>query len=145
MAPEMYEDQLADQLPDERCHPKKADVYSCGLISFAVLTGEPTPFPTYELWNPTVKIFKDRVLRGMRPQLPPDCPSHLSLLIQQCWDGNPDERPNFEEICTKLRHIKGLLLTGMAKFVRMDDTFLICIRTMKKELNYELQEAYGIA
>jgi hypothetical protein len=29
--------------------------------------------------------------------------------------------------------------------VRMDDTFLICIRTMKKELNYELQEAYGIA
>jgi serine/threonine protein kinase len=127
MAPEMYEDQLADQLPDERCHPKKADVYSCGLISFAVLTGEPTPFPTYELWNPTVKIFKDRVLRGMRPQLPPDCPSHLSLLIQQCWDGNPDERPNFEEICTKLRHIKSLLLIGMAIFVRMDDTFLICI------------------
>jgi serine/threonine protein kinase len=145
MAPEMYEVQLADQLPDKRCHPKKADVYSFGLICFAVLTGEPTPFPTDELLNPTVKAFKDRVLRGMRPQLPPDCPSHLSLLIQQCWDGNPDERPNFEDICTKLRHIKGLLLTGMGKFVRMDDTFLICIRTMRKELNYELHEAYGIA
>jgi hypothetical protein len=144
MAPEMYAVQRADQLP-ERCHPKKADVYSFGLICFAVLTGEPTPFPTHELWNPTVKTFKDRVLSGMRPQLPPDCPSHLSLLIQQCWDGNPDERPNFEEICTKLRHIKGVLLIGMAKFVRMDDTFLIYIRTMKKELNYELHEAYGIA
>jgi hypothetical protein len=35
----------------------------------------------------------------------------LSNLIQQCWNGNPDERPNFQEICTKLRHIKGLLLT----------------------------------
>jgi hypothetical protein len=136
MAPEMYEVQLPDQLPGERCHPKKADVYSFGLICFAVLTGEPTPFPIEELSNPSVKAFKDRVLRGMRPQLPPDCRSHLSFLIQQCWDGKPDKRPNFEDICTKLRHIKGLLLTGMGKFVRMDDTFLICIRTMKKELNY---------
>ncbi|CAM6025979.1 unnamed protein product [Sphagnum balticum] len=110
LAPEMYAVERADQLP-ERCHPKKADVYSFGLICFAVLTGEPTPFPIDELLNPSVKAFKDRVLRGMRPQLPPDCPSHLSFLIQQCWDGKPDKRPNFEDICTKLRHIKGLLLT----------------------------------
>jgi serine/threonine protein kinase len=129
MAPEMYAVQGADQLP-ERCHPKKADVYSFGLICFAVLTGEPTPFPVHELRKPTV--FKDKVRKGNRPQLPDDCPSQLSNLIQQCWDGNPDERPNFQEICTKLRHIKGLLLAGMAKFVRMDDTFLICIRTMKR-------------
>jgi serine/threonine protein kinase len=142
MAPEMYAVQCADQLP-ERCHPKKADVYSFGLICFAVLIGEPTPFPVDELLKPTV--FKSRVREGKRPQLPHYCPSLLSNLIQQCWNGNPDERPNFQEICTKLRHIKGLLLTGMVKFVRMDDTFLICIRTMKKELNYELHEAYGIA
>jgi len=144
MAPEMYEVEHVDQKP-ERFHPKKTDVYSFGLICFAVLTGEPTPFPTDELQNPSVKTFKDRVREGKRPQLPHYCPSQLSNLIQQCWDANPDERPNFQEICTKLRHIKGLLLTGMAKFVRMDDTFLICIRTMKKELNNELHEAYGIA
>jgi hypothetical protein len=118
MAPEMYAVQGADQLP-ERCHPKKADVYSFGLICFAVLIGEPTPFPVDELLKPTV--FKDRVREGERPQLPHYCASQLSDLIQQCWDGNPDKRPNFQEICTKLRHIKGLLLSGMAKFVRMDD------------------------
>jgi hypothetical protein len=33
----------------------------------------------------------------------------------------------------------------MAKLVRIDGKFLICVRTMKKELNYELHEAYGIA
>ncbi len=141
MAPEMYEVEHVDQEP-ERFHPKKTDVYSFGLICFAVLTGEPTPFPVDELQQPTV--FKGRVREGKRPQLPDYCPTQLSNLIQQCWNGNPDERPNFQEICTKLRHIKGLILTGMAKFVRMDDTFLICVRTMKKELNYELHEAYGI-
>jgi serine/threonine protein kinase len=146
MAPEMYEVKRGDQKP-ERFHPKKTDVYSFGLICFAVLIGEPTPFPVDELLNPTPAAFKDRVREGKRPELPHYCPDLLSNLIQQCWDGNPDERPNFQEICTKLRHIKGLLLTGMAKFVRMDNTFLICIRTMKKEkeLNYELHEAYEIA
>ncbi|CAK9225404.1 unnamed protein product [Sphagnum troendelagicum] len=110
MAPEMYEVEHADQEP-ERFHPKKTDVYSFGLICFAVLTGEPTPFPIDELGNPSVKTFKDRVREGKRPQLPHYCPSLLSNLIQQCWDANPDKRPNFQEICTKLRHIKGLLLT----------------------------------
>jgi hypothetical protein len=145
MAPEVYKVQLADQLPDEKCHPKKADVYSFALICFAVLTGEPTPFSTDDILNLSLEKWKISVLRGMRPQLPPDCPDQLSLLIQQCWNGNPDERPNFEHICTQLRQIKGLLLTGMAKFVKMDDTFLIYIRTMKNELNYELHEAYEIA
>jgi len=144
MAPEMYKVERVDKEP-ERFHPKKTDVYSFGLICFAVLTGEPTPFPTHELTNPSVKAFKDSVREGKRPQLPDNCPSLLSNLIQQCWNGNPDQRPNFQEICTELRHIKGLLLTGMVKFVRMDDTFLICTRTMKKELNYELHKAYGIA
>ncbi|CAK9875789.1 unnamed protein product [Sphagnum jensenii] len=110
MAPEMYEVEHVDQEP-ERFHPKKTDVYSFGLICFAVLTGEPTPFPIDELGNPSVKTFKDRVREGKRPQLPHYCPSLLSNLIQQCWNGNPDERPNFQEICTKLRCIKGLLLT----------------------------------
>ncbi|KAH8960824.1 hypothetical protein BDL97_05G017300 [Sphagnum fallax] len=54
MAPEMYAVQGADQLL-ERCHPKKADVYSFGLICFAVLIGEPTPFPVVELLKPTVQ------------------------------------------------------------------------------------------
>jgi hypothetical protein len=144
MAPEMYGVERAEDRP-QRFHPKKTDVYSFGLICFALLIGEPTPFPVEELNKPNPAAFKNRVREGTRPQLPPDCHSQLSNLIQQCWDGNPDKRPKFEEICTTLRHIKRSLLTGMAKFVRMDDTFLICIRTTKKELNYELHEAYGIA
>ncbi|CAK9875804.1 unnamed protein product, partial [Sphagnum jensenii] len=111
MAPEMYRVECAEEWP-ERFHPKKTDVFSFGLICFAVLIGEPTPFPVEELTNPTPTAFKDRVREGKRPELPPYCPSQLSNLIQQCWDANPDERPNFQDICTKLRHIKGLLLTG---------------------------------
>jgi serine/threonine protein kinase len=111
MAPEMYELAHGNE-PPEWFHPKKTDVYSCGLICFAVLIGEPTPFPPKELMNPSVKAFQDGVQKGKRPQLPADSPNHLSSLIQQCWDGNPVKRPNFNNICTELRCIKGLLLTG---------------------------------
>jgi len=112
MAPEGYELEDGDMQP-ERFHPKKTDVYSFGLICFCVLIGEPTPFPPTELMNPSVKAFKGRVWSGKRPKLPLNCPNCLSGLIQQCWDGNPVNRPDFQTICTELRYIKGCLLTGM--------------------------------
>jgi serine/threonine protein kinase len=112
MAPEAYELEDGDMQP-ERFHPKKTDVYSFGLICFCVLIGEPTPFPPTELRDPSVRAFKARVRNGKRPQLPPNCPNYLSGLIQQCWDGNPVNRPDFQTICTELRYIKGCLLTGM--------------------------------
>ncbi|CAK9209765.1 unnamed protein product [Sphagnum troendelagicum] len=110
MAPELYSLELGEEEP-EIFHPKKTDVYSFGLLCLAVLIGEPTPFPVTEL-IPS-KTFKDGVRKGKRPKLPPNCPVDLCSLIQQCWDGNPDKRPDFHDICTRLRYIKGLqLLTG---------------------------------
>ncbi len=88
MEPEAYELEDGD-MPPERFHPKKTDVYSFGLLCFCVLIGEPTPFPPTELRNPSVRAFKARVRDGKRPQLPPNCPNYLSGLIQECWDGNP--------------------------------------------------------
>ncbi|CAM6019477.1 unnamed protein product [Sphagnum balticum] len=112
MAPEAYELEDGGMQP-ERFHPKKTDVYSFGLICLCVLIGEPTPFPPTELMNPTVRAFKGRVQKGKRPQLPAYCPNCLSTLIQQCWDGNPVNRPDFQTICTELRYIKGCILTGL--------------------------------
>jgi serine/threonine protein kinase len=111
-APEAYKLESADEEP-ERFHPLKTDVYSFGLICYSVLIGKPTPFPFEEVWKPSVREFKDRVQKGHRPQLPTDCPFRLSTLIQQCWDGNPLLRPNFQNVCQELRYIKGLLLAGM--------------------------------
>ncbi|CAK9867927.1 unnamed protein product [Sphagnum jensenii] len=103
-APEAYEG-------PRRSHPKKADIYSFGLICFSILIWKPDPFPPRELSNRTYKDFKASVREGERPELPPGCPHHLSVLIQRCWDGNPVKRPDFHNICRELRYIKGLLLT----------------------------------
>ncbi len=111
MAPEGYELEDGDMQP-ESFDPKKTDVYSFGLICFCVLIGEPTPFPPTEV-EKSGRAFKGTVRRGERPQLPRTCPHCLSGLIEQCWGGNPVNQPDFQTICTKLRYIKGCLLTGM--------------------------------
>jgi len=112
MAPELDALGLGEEEP-EIFHTKKTDVYSFGLLCLVVLIGKCTPFPFTEVLIPSVKAFRDRVKKGMRPELPPNCPDRLSILIKCCWDGNPLDRPNFQDICTELRYIKGLLLTGM--------------------------------
>src|SRR3990167_4206339 len=44
--------------------------------------------------------------QGIRPPLPqdiPECPYDICDLIEQCWDGNPNSRPDFEYIYNQLR------------------------------------------
>jgi serine/threonine protein kinase len=111
MAPEVYELDPEDEIP-ERFHPMKTDVYSFGILCFTVVTGNPSPFQIDGV-NMTMMKFKASVRQGNRPNLPPDCPARLSGLIKRCWHGDPLLRPSFPDICTELRYIKGLLLTGI--------------------------------
>ncbi|KAH9550477.1 hypothetical protein CY35_10G074400 [Sphagnum magellanicum] len=109
MAPEVYELELEDEIP-ERFHPMKTDVYSFGILCSTVVTGNPPRFQIDGV-DVTATEFKASVRQGKRPNLPPDCPARLSGLIKQCWDADPSWRPSFPDICTELRYIKGLLLT----------------------------------
>ncbi|KAH8950275.1 hypothetical protein BDL97_10G075900 [Sphagnum fallax] len=109
MALEVYELDPEDEIP-ERFHPMKTDVYSFGILSLAVVTGNPSRYQIDGV-DVTVMKFKASVRQGKRPNLPPDCPARLSGLIKRCWHVDPLLRPSFPDICTELRYIKGLLLT----------------------------------
>jgi hypothetical protein len=107
MAPEMFGiDRSTVQWP-QIAHAFKTDVYSFALVCYEILTRK-QPFEDVlrsELYNWIT-------VRRERPELPERCPRRLASLIQRCWEHDPCVRPNFPEICTELRYIKGLLLTG---------------------------------
>jgi hypothetical protein len=96
----------------ERFHSAKTEVYSFALACFVVSTSESTPFPFKEVRDPSVKASKDHVQKGKRLEPPPNCPFYLSDLIYKICFGNRVKGPNFDFICTDLRHIKEFLLTG---------------------------------
>jgi serine/threonine protein kinase len=110
MAPEVYELDPGHEIP-ERFHPMKTDVYSFGILCFTVVTENHSEFLIDGV--DTTKEFKALVRQGKRPNLPQDCPARLSGLIKRCWHADPLLRPSFPDICTELRYIKGLLLTGI--------------------------------
>ncbi|XP_024542625.1 uncharacterized protein LOC112350522 [Selaginella moellendorffii] len=100
MAPEVW--------TSER-YTKKADVYSYGMLSYQLVTGN-TPFK--------VGMDMEQVLRGERPEIPATCPEFLSQLMRECWSHDAKERPSFSDICKRLKQLKSRIITGTVEAAR---------------------------
>ena len=50
-----------------------------------------------------------------RLEIPEDIDSHLADLIRQCFEGEPEKRPNFEQIIISLRKIRSSHLSKTAE------------------------------
>ncbi|EFJ43051.1 hypothetical protein VOLCADRAFT_96825 [Volvox carteri f. nagariensis] len=115
---------------------KEADVYAFGVLPLVACTcnllhslvahlGDPTPhlathsMPVWELVRGAKayeglshgEVVQAVVLRGGRPQLPPQAhtptrvlPEPLSDLASECWASDPDARPTFEEMVRAAPH-----------------------------------------
>jgi len=47
-------------------------------------------------------LISGLVKEGERPDIPPDCPVTFSKLIQQCWNADPNARPECEQILDEM-------------------------------------------
>ena len=80
---------------------KKADVYSFAVLCSLILAGE-VSYLNLSLTDLRKQISCD----NLRPNLPPTCPELLRTLIEECWDRDFTARPDFFEICERLRSIR---------------------------------------
>ena len=112
MAPELYtasqDDPMNTSTSDVKLrYPFKIDIYSFGMLCYEILSGR---MPFYDI---KTSELRKRVLGGLRPKLPEECPSLLATMIKRCWEPNPSARPRFSDICKDLRYQKALLIIGM--------------------------------
>lgn len=108
MAPEIIKANVGGQenTPGPK-YPFKIDVYSFAMVCYEILTGfEPFHEEGVE------RVVKEKVVNGERPSLPHHCPPLLKALIEQCWIREPKKRPSFAMICSELKYLKYLLMTG---------------------------------
>ena len=84
MAPEVFRHETYNET---------VDVYSYGMIFFYLLDGRP-PWPNLAGLD-AVRKASDM---GERPTIPRDVHDRLQLLLQDCWDENPNSRPPFSKI-----------------------------------------------
>ena len=82
---------------------KKADVYSFAVLCSLILAGE-VSYP-----NLSSSDLREQIsCNNLRPKLPPTCPDLelLKTLVEECWDRDFTARPDFFEICERLRSIR---------------------------------------
>lgn len=75
----------------------KSDVWSFGVLMWEVWTLGAVPCPTVSNIQ-----FLQMVNNGYRLEKPPLCSIHLYMLIRQCWQYNPEDRPDFSYLLGQL-------------------------------------------
>ncbi|XP_024449913.2 integrin-linked protein kinase 1 [Populus trichocarpa] len=93
MAPEVYR---------RESYGKSVDVFSFALIVHEIFQGGPsnrTALPEH--------IADKRAFEDARPSLSSFVyPDPIKMLLRECWHKNPESRPTFEEIISKLESIQ---------------------------------------
>ena len=94
---------MAPEVIENKQYTLKADVYSYGIMVWEICTRR-TP---YEGKSPQ-EIALNVAVKKMRPDknlIPIETPNGLRELMEFCWDQDPNNRPNFEQIRSLLSKI----------------------------------------
>jgi tRNA A-37 threonylcarbamoyl transferase component Bud32 len=79
----------------------KIDVFSYGVMLWVLWT-QKLPYMGKRL---TPFTLMNKVIAGLRPERPADCPNRLWSLMQRCWAHDPYARPPFSEIGEELGNL----------------------------------------
>ena len=80
---------------------EKVDVYSYAITLWEMVTGQ-EPFSTVTSVESLVRLV---CIQHTRPPIPPTWGSTLQKLVAACWMPQPDQRPSFQEICTRMQDV----------------------------------------
>jgi len=75
---------------------QRADVYAIGVLLWQMVSRQ-LPFSGLHYMQ-----VASMVQEGVRPVVPSSCPEWLTGLIEECWDGTPEFRPDIGEIISVL-------------------------------------------
>jgi serine/threonine protein kinase len=104
---EMYEQKTKGPLPIRWMAPEslyfsvftpKSDVWGFGILMWEIVTLGSTPYP-----GMGAREVMRRVRDGYRLERPAHChPQLYNLIIQKCWSGDMNKRPDFSELRKEL-------------------------------------------
>jgi serine/threonine protein kinase len=85
---------LAPEVLKGEKYTQAADIYSLGMLMYFIATGKQ---PFYDRAHDQYLVIS--IYKGIRPEInEPEAPKCYIDLLKSCWDSNPDNRPNINEI-----------------------------------------------
>ncbi|UZO03360.1 uncharacterized protein OCT59_023767 [Rhizophagus irregularis] len=123
---------------------KKSDIYSIGVLLWEISSGQP-PFKNLSSYGLIVHLPQ-----GLRETPIPDTPTAYVDLYIKCWDGEPDNRPNINDVVAKLRTLSvngnfSTIVDELVDFtVKVDiDAFIQNVLNYLNSHNVTSQELYN--
>ncbi|XP_062510364.1 uncharacterized protein LOC134186411 isoform X2 [Corticium candelabrum] len=83
----------------EKKYGASVDVYSFGIVMWEIMSQK---VPYDDCRTSYMYQLAELVRQGQRPSLHDNEPADYISLMKRCWDGNPQKRPMFGEILTRL-------------------------------------------
>ena len=83
-------------------HGPEVDVFSFGMVLYQVFHYTSTKTILHRSGY-TIPDGHEAMLNGWRPAVSDSCPLPIRNIIQQCWEMNPADRPEFREIVPILK------------------------------------------
>jgi abelson tyrosine-protein kinase 1 len=88
----------------------KSDVYSFGVCLWEILSSGMEPFPDMTNSQVVHAVCK----QNLRLEKPNSCPETLYELMCECWHVDPEKRPTFKEVYTRLQAVYSLNVEASA-------------------------------
>jgi len=81
----------------------QSDVYSFGMVLYELVTHH----PPFQGMNPLQVVRA--IDSGDLPKIPKEIDENLAELIYDCWKNEPEDRPNFTEVVSRLQSLQGTI------------------------------------
>ncbi|MBA0797596.1 hypothetical protein Gohar_008277 [Gossypium harknessii] len=91
---------MAPEVLNGKPYNRKCDVYSFGICLWEIYCCD-MPFPDLSF----VQVSSAVVQENLRPAIPRCCPSSLANIMRKCWDANPKNRPEMEDVVKMLEAV----------------------------------------
>ncbi|XP_014667612.1 PREDICTED: fibroblast growth factor receptor 3-like isoform X2 [Priapulus caudatus] len=97
---------MAPEALFDRVYTTQSDVWAYGILLWEIVTLGGSPYPSV----PVERLFQ-LLKQGHRMEKPPNCSLELYMIMRECWQTEPHQRPTFRELVEDLERILSLSTT----------------------------------
>ncbi|KAK4265592.1 hypothetical protein QN277_026622 [Acacia crassicarpa] len=91
---------MAPEVLEGMPYNHRCDVYSFGICLWEIYCCD-MPYPDLSFADLSAAVVR----QNLRPEIPRCCPSSFANIMRKCWDGNPNKRPEMEDVVRMLEAV----------------------------------------